>query len=224
MLNQSRGRRIQLSWLHIASGPVTNERSTTSSRLLKIRFNRNTLQSFTPNLEMCSTLNNQSCSTLQTRNRSTVDNKLFPNPYELSNPVWWKDSRGFTFEYNQRGHQVYRVIEVGARHGVARAIISDEPKTFFSYRPANGGLADSGKRYRYDVNDGKEIIWMSERDGWSHLYLYDGLTGQVKNQITKGNWLVRGVQRVDVTTQQIWFSAGGMYERQGSLFCLLLSN
>ena len=29
-------------------------------------------------------------------------------------PVWWEDSRGFTFEYNQRGHQVYRMIEVDA--------------------------------------------------------------------------------------------------------------
>ena len=34
---------------------------------------------------------------------------------------------------------------------------------------------------------------MSERDGWNHLYLYDGATGQVKNQITKGEWVVRGV-------------------------------
>jgi len=133
-----------------------------------------------------------------------VSNALFPNPYELSNPVWWKDSRGFTFEYNQRGHQVYRVIEVEATTGNARAIISDEPKTFFSYRPANGALADSGKYYRYNIDDGKEIIWMSERDGWGHLYLYDGMTGQVKNQITKGNWIVRGVQRVDPATRQIW--------------------
>ena len=53
----------------------------------------------------------------------------------------------------------------------------------------------SGKRYRYDVADGKEIIWMSERDGWNHLYLYDGATGAVKNQITKGDWVVRGVDR-----------------------------
>ena len=147
-----------------------------------------------------------------------VDNKLFPNPYELSNPVWWKDSRGFTFEYNQRGHQVYRVIEVAAASGAPRALISDEPKTFFSYRPANGGLADSGKRYRYDVDDGKEIVWMSERDGWSHLYLYDGATGQVKQQITSGNWIVRGVQRVDAAKRQIWFSAGGMYPGKDPYF------
>ncbi len=42
-----------------------------------------------------------------------------------------------------------------------------------------------------------EIIWMSERDGWNHLYLYDAKTGKVKNQITKGEWVVRGVDHVD---------------------------
>jgi len=147
----------------------------------------------------------------------SVDNLLFPNPYEISDPVWRKDSRAFTFEYNQRGHQVYRLIEVDAS-GKTRALISDEPKTFFSYRPANGGLADSGRKYRYDLDDGKEIIWMSERDGWSHLYRFDGLTGAVKNQITKGDWVVRGVQRVDEAKRQIWFSAGGMYPGKDPYF------
>jgi hypothetical protein len=136
-----------------------------------------------------------------------VDNSLFPNPYELTDAVWRKDSRAFFFEYNQRGHQVYRVIEVDGATGKARALISDEPKTFFSYRPASGSQADAGRRYRYDVNDGKEVIWMSERDGWAHLYLYDGATGTVKNQITKGEWVTRGVQRVDEANRQIWFSA-----------------
>ena len=49
-----------------------------------------------------------------------IDNTLFPNPYGMSNLVWRKDSRGFTFEYNKRGHQVYRVIEVSAATGTAR--------------------------------------------------------------------------------------------------------
>jgi dipeptidyl aminopeptidase/acylaminoacyl peptidase len=152
-----------------------------------------------------------------TSKQMNVDNALFPNPYEISDPVWRKDSRAFTFEYNQRGHQVYRVIEVNAS-GVARAIISDEPKTFFSYRNANGSLADSGRRYRYDVSDGKEIVWMSERDGWGHLYLYDGATGAVKNQITRGEWVVRGVQRLDETKRQIWFSAGGRHSGRDPYF------
>ena len=74
------------------------------------------------------------------------------------------------------------------------------------------------------MDDGKEIIWMSERDGWNHLYLYDGVTGKVKNQITKGEWVVRGVQRVDEAREQIWFSASGISIRQGSVLRALLSH
>ncbi|MEK7832770.1 MAG: DPP IV N-terminal domain-containing protein, partial [Acidobacteriota bacterium] len=125
---------------------------------------------------------------LETKKQMLINNSLFPNPFSLSQPVWWKDSRGFTFEYNQRGHQVYRVIEVEAATGKARALISEEPKTFFSYRPLTAINSGSGSKYRYDVNDGKEVVWMSERDGWRHLYLYDSATGNVKNQITKGAW------------------------------------
>ena len=142
--------------------------------------------------------------------QTVADTSLFPNAYALSRLEWRKDSRGVTFEYNQRGHQTYRVIEIDAATGKARAIISEEPKTFFNYRTANGSQTDSGKKYRFDVADGKEVIWMSERDGWNHLYLLDGATGVVKNQITKGAWPVRGVVRVDEQKRQIWFSASGM--------------
>lgn len=138
---------------------------------------------------------------VDTKKQITVDNTLFPNPYNILRLEWWKDSRAFTFEYNERGHQVFRVIEVDAATGRARAVISEEPKTFFCY---------SGKRFRQDLADGKELIWMSERDGWNQLYLYDGVTGKVKNQITKGNWVVQRVEKVDEQSRQIWFSAGGM--------------
>jgi dipeptidyl aminopeptidase/acylaminoacyl peptidase len=140
----------------------------------------------------------------------TVANGLFPNPYELSPLTWRADSRAVTFEYNQRGHQVYRVIEADAASGAASVIASEEPKTFFYYNEADHSRS-AGKRFRYDVADGIEMIWMSERDGWNHLYLLDGI-GAVKNQITKGAWAVRGVERVDEQKRQIWFSAGGTEE------------
>ena len=155
---------------------------------------------------------------IDTRKQTIIDNSLFPNPYSLSNSAWWKDGRAYTFEYNQRGHQVYRVIEVNPVTGKARALISEEPQTFFSYRPLGGNLREAGTRYRYNVGDGKEIIWSSERDGWRHLYLYDGVTGKVRNQITKGNWVVRAVNKVDETKRQIWFEASGMYPGKDPYF------
>src|SRR5215471_5353211 len=154
----------------------------------------------------------------ETGKQTIVDESLFPNPYSLSEPRWWKDGRGFTFEYNQRGHQVYRVIEVDAATGKARALISEEPETFFSYRPLTGNLREAGTLYRHEIADGKEIIWSSERDGWRHLYLYDGASGKVKNQITKGNWVVRAVDKVDEEKRQIWFQASGMYPGKDPYF------
>jgi dienelactone hydrolase len=152
-----------------------------------------------------------------TKQETEIDPALFPNAYNLTPAVWWKDGRGFTFEYNQRGHQVYRVIEVDAQSGKARALIDEVSPTFIYYNPMAEGLS-GGHRYRHDLNDGKEIIWASERDGWEHLYLYDGLTGKVKNQITKGEWVVRMVDHVDEDKRQIWFQAGGMNPGQDPYF------
>jgi len=146
-----------------------------------------------------------------------VADDLFPNPYTLSRAVWRKDGRAVTFEYNQRGHQAYRVIEVDAATGRARAVISEEPKTFFYYNQASSSRG-AGKKFRYDLDDGREVIWMSERDGWNHLYLYDGVTGALKQQITKGDWAVRGVEKVDEEKRQIWFSANGMYQGKDPYF------
>ena len=55
----------------------------------------------------------------------------------------------------------------------------------------------------------KEIIWYSERDDWGHLYLYDATTGKLKNQITKGDWVVLRITKVDEKNRLIYFIANG---------------
>ena len=105
------------------------------------------------------------------------------------------------------------LIEVDAASGKARAVISEEPETFVG-----------GRRFRHELNGGKEIIWQSERDGWDHLYLFDGATGQVKNQITKGEWVVRDVVKVDDEKRQICFAASGMYPGKDPVLRSLLSD
>jgi Tol biopolymer transport system component len=129
---------------------------------------------------------------VETKQQLPGDLALFPNPYANSRLDWREDSRAVTFEYNQRGHQLYRVVEINAATGRSRPVIEESQKTFVEY---------SGKRFRQDISDGREIIWASERDGWNHLYLYDGTTGQVKNQITKGPWVVRAAREISGSVQ-----------------------
>jgi dipeptidyl-peptidase-4 len=136
-----------------------------------------------------------------TRQQVSIPDDLFTNAWSIDELRWWPDSSRFTFLFNQRGHQVLRIVSVDAQTGEARAIVDERSQTFIDY---------SGKEFS-DYDDAThEIIWMSERDGWNHLYLYDAATGAVKNQITKGEWVVRGVDFVDETNRQIWFRAGGI--------------
>ncbi len=139
-----------------------------------------------------------------------VGNALFPNPYELSNFEWRKDSSAFTFVYNQRGHQRLSVLSVDAGTGATRRVVDETSATFVEYSELNPEPETGGKLYRHDLEDGKEVVWLSERDGWAHLYLFDGQTGAVKNQITQGEWVVRGVDRVDDAKRQIYFEASGV--------------
>ena len=54
-----------------------------------------------------------------------------------------------------------------------------------------------------------EFLWLSERDGWNHIYLYDLKTGAVKQQITDGKYVVKHINHVDKQNRTIYFTAGG---------------
>ena len=133
-----------------------------------------------------------------------LDTRLYEHQFDLYLTGWRKDSRAFTFEFNQRGHQRYIVGEVDASNGNIRPLVDEQSPTFISYID----------NYRYDINDGAEILWMSERDGWRHLYRIDGKTGTVKNQITKGEWIVRQIEFIDEPNQKIYFMAAGMQKKE----------
>jgi dipeptidyl-peptidase-4 len=55
-----------------------------------------------------------------------------------------------------------------------------------------------------------EVVWFSERDGWGHLHLHDAASGQLKNRITTGEWLVRDIVAVDERHRRVFFLAGGL--------------
>ena len=134
-----------------------------------------------------------------------LDETLFANPWSIGSHRWEKDSSRFTFYYNQRGHGAVRIVAINAESGEVTALIDDTSKTFVNY---------SNYNHRQLLEPTNEMIWMSERDGWNHLYLYDFGSGQLKTQITKGPWIVRKVDRVDTVKRQIWFQAGGIYPEQ----------
>jgi hypothetical protein len=153
---------------------------------------------------------------LDAKRQIVVDNALFPNAYAMSALVWRKDSRAFTFEYNQRGHQIYRVIEVDGAIGTARAVVSEEPKTFSPTARRTAALPTqervSLRRRRWE--GGRLAVG---RDGWNHCISTTAPPARSKSghqgQLGRPSRAARRSVR-----RQIWFSAGGMYPGKDPYF------
>ena len=127
---------------------------------------------------------------------------------------WHKNGRHFAYEKIDRGHQRFRIIEVDSHTGRARDVIDERSATFiWTAHTENLRL----ERVNW-LDQTDEIIYVSERDGWRHLYLIDAKQGRIKNQITKGQWVVRGIDRIDAETRQVWFHACGKNPDQDPYF------
>ena len=128
-----------------------------------------------------------------------ADASLIDNQYDLEWLQWSPDSKYVTMEYNQRGHHLYQLLAMDASTGQLRTVVEEKASTFVNYT----------RLWRQFINEGKQLLWLSERDNWNHLYLYDVKTSKVIRQITKGPWCVRDIQYVDEKEGTIYFSASG---------------
>jgi dipeptidyl aminopeptidase/acylaminoacyl peptidase len=121
--------------------------------------------------------------------------------------TWEKDGRHFTYDFTERGHQRWRLVEVDSHTGEVRNLIDEKSDDFiWTAHPDTGWTTSLVARW---LDQTEELIYASEKDGWKHLYLVDIKAGAIKNQITKGEWVVRSIDRVDEDTRQIWFEGSG---------------
>ena len=131
---------------------------------------------------------------IEKRSMTDIDLNTFDHQYALHFGRWHPSSDFFTFEYNRRGHQLYQLVAVH-NDGSTRIITEERSETFVYYN-------DLWRQYLPDGN----ILWISERDDWRHLYHIDTRSGETR-QLTKGEWNVREILQVKGGT--ILFMANG---------------
>jgi dipeptidyl-peptidase-4 len=64
-----------------------------------------------------------------------------------------------------------------------------------------------------------QFIWQSQRDGYTHLYLYD-TEGNLIKQLTKGNWVVTNVNGFDQTERKLFYTSTAVSPIQRHLYAL----
>lgn len=138
----------------------------------------------------------------------------FEHGWEGPGLHWGRDKIHFSYVQVDRGHQRYRVIEVDSHTGELRNLIDEKTQTFIW----TAHTENLNMNYVNWLEQTDEMIYVSERDGWRHLYLVDTKAGEIKNQITRGEFVVRGIDRIDEEHRQIWFRASGKNPDQDPYF------
>jgi Dipeptidyl peptidase IV (DPP IV) N-terminal region len=89
---------------------------------------------------------------------------------------WFPDSKTFYYEASERGEKSIELRTVDSETGVQTIVVREKSDRY----------VDPGETFSRCLYDSGEVLWSSERDGWNHLYLYNGKTGALKNQVTQG--------------------------------------
>jgi len=115
---------------------------------------------------------------------------------EFRPSVWLGSNSKFYFYRTGRDLKRIDVCTVDINTGAVKTVIEERMNTYVEInRP---GL----------VNDGKELVEWSERDGWAHFYLYDE-SGKLKNQITQGSFHCEEIVNIDQKNRVLYFTASG---------------
>jgi dipeptidyl aminopeptidase/acylaminoacyl peptidase len=114
---------------------------------------------------------------------------------------WNMDGTKLAFVSTSRDHKEARLRIADAVTGEVKEILEEKVATQYE--------SGQGKVNWHYLPSTNEIIWYSERDDWGHLYLYDAATGQLKNQITRGDFVVTQLIKVDEKNRLLYFYANG---------------
>lgn len=126
------------------------------------------------------------------------------NPEQYIFPLGWRpDGSEVIFMRMNRQGSILELLAANPSTGTSRVILVEQQKTFV------GGLdfiIEKWARQFTLLKDGNRFIWMSERDGWKHLYLYD-MNGKLIRRLTEGSFPVLQVVRADEKGGFVYFSA-----------------
>jgi len=122
----------------------------------------------------------------------------------IARVYWLGDSRGVAIEKLNRAQDKLDLLFASAASGKIEEVFEETSPTWVNIN-----------YLKHYYQRKRQFIWGSERDGHSHLYLYN-LDGTVVRQLTHGQWEVTALNGVDEKKGRVYFTAnkGDIRERQ----------
>lgn len=144
--------------------------------------------------------------------RSNKQIALTPEPNQLSigpesyygeaaGQAWGSASQFVYVDWLTRGSKSVYLAKIEASTGNVTKLATDSSRTYVE-------MGQREPKSWYVTNDGQDVFWWSERDGWAHIYRYSQ-EGVLKNQVTEGSWAVGSIKFIDEENERIYFSGRG---------------
>lgn len=106
--------------------------------------------------------------------------------------AWLPDGSALVVLLMSRDCRRVDVLLADATTGAVRTVFTDQAETFVRI---HHDVYFGKKCGLFLTPEGDRLVWLSERSGWKHLYLYD-LEGNLVRQLTDGEWPVDYVHRI----------------------------
>jgi dipeptidyl-peptidase 4 len=138
----------------------------------------------------------------------------------LARVAWLPDSRRLAIERLNRVQDHLDLLFADATTGKCETILNEHDKYWVNL--AGDGFGPTGTEDLHFFADGKRFLWSSERSGFRHLYLYDS-AGKQATQLTRGDWEVENVLKVDEKAQAVYFISTQKSPTERQLYRVALS-
>ncbi|GAB3260058.1 S9 family peptidase [Larkinella harenae] len=117
--------------------------------------------------------------------------------------IYWTSQEGqLALVHLNRKQNEMKLFLANVRTGAAKQIMEEKSKSWIDVFDFFAGIM----HYFYFPENSQEFFWVSERDGWAHLYRYD-YTGKLLNQVTTGPWEVVFVHNIDAKNKKIYYTS-----------------
>jgi dipeptidyl aminopeptidase/acylaminoacyl peptidase len=118
---------------------------------------------------------------------------------------WWStDNKSAYFVDVDRYYKYVRVVEFNTHTGATKNLFEETSPTRVDLT-----MGASDQAHFVPLPETHELLWYSDRSDWSHYYLYDLKTGQLKNTVTSGQWLVRDIIHFDAKRRALFVTTSG---------------
>ncbi len=126
----------------------------------------------------------------------TNDDEYIPKIY------WTSESNILAVITFNRKQNDFKLYFYNVITGNKNLIFEEKSDTWINIHSLDEGVEDM----IFFPADLKEFFWLSDRDGYQHIYRYD-YSGKLINQVTKGNWTVTRVEGINPVTNKIYYTS-----------------